>query len=65
MDVRGIPTSLCPECGCDVLKVLVKFDHDTYEIGMYALEAECANCGTLLTAPTPIDIIGNDGNRDI
>ena len=30
------------------------------EIATYFLDMECANCGSLATAPTPIDINGMD-----
>jgi hypothetical protein len=62
MDLRGIPTAVCPNCGNDELKIVVKFNPETYEISMYGLEAECFSCDSLLTAPTPLDIIGNDAN---
>ena len=55
MDARGIPTTLCPSCGSDLLKVIVKFDPSDYEIGIYFLDGECAKCGTLLTIATAID----------
>ena len=53
MDIRGTPTKSCP-CGCDIWNLKVIFDDDG-EIGMYFLDMECAECGTLATAPTPID----------
>jgi hypothetical protein len=62
MDMRGIPTPVCPNCGGDELIIVAKFDKETYQIAMYGLEAECYVCHSLLTAPTPIDIMGNDGN---
>jgi hypothetical protein len=52
MDLRGTPTHVCP-CGCNVWNVKVTFDD--FEIGSYFLDMECANCGSLATAPTPID----------
>lgn len=55
MDARGIPTTSCPFCGSDLLRVVVKFDPSDYEIGLYFLDGECAKCGTLLTIATPID----------
>lgn len=55
MDARGIPTAVCPNCGCDLLKIIAKFDPLDYEIGLYLLDGECSKCGTLLTIPTPID----------
>lgn len=57
IDARGIPTRECPACSCDIFNVKVIFD-ENYEIGMYLLDAECTMCGTLITAPTPLDIIG-------
>lgn len=52
MDVRGTPTHVCP-CGCNIWNVKVMFDD--FEIATYFLDMECANCGSLATAPTPID----------
>jgi hypothetical protein len=52
MDLRGTPTHVCP-CGCFVWNVKVTF-YD-YEIVQYFLDMECANCGSLATAPTPED----------
>lgn len=57
MDARGIPTSQCPNCGCVFFKAIVQFDPSDYEIGLYFLDAECKDCGTLVTLPTPIDKI--------
>lgn len=54
-DFRGIPTAACPSCGCEWFKVLVTFDHDTYEIDAWALDGECLSCGTLLTVVCPVD----------
>lgn len=52
MDLRGTPTHLCP-CGSDVWNLKVMFDN--FEISSYFLDMECANCGSLATAPTPVD----------
>ena len=52
MDIRGVPTQVCP-CGCEIWTLKVIFDN--YEIATYFLDMECANCGTLATAPTPLD----------
>ena len=54
MDIRGTSTKSCP-CGCDIWNLKVIFDDDG-EIGMYFLDMECAECGTLATAPTPVDM---------
>lgn len=51
MDLRGKPTKVCV-CGCDVWKLLVKWDDDD-TIGMYFLDMECLECGSKATAPTP------------
>lgn len=56
-DLRGLPTPVCPYCSSDLLTIIAKFDTETYEISMYLLDnAECAECGALLTAPTPEDL---------
>lgn len=57
MDLRGAPTHICP-CGCNIFNVKVIFDD--YEIGTYFLDMECAQCGSLATAPTPVDREGLD-----
>lgn len=57
MDLRGTPTHVCA-CGCNIFNVKVIFDD--YEIGTYFLDMECANCGSLATAPTPMDREGLD-----
>jgi len=55
MDLRGTPTHICP-CGCEIFNVKVIFDN--FEIATYFLDMECSNCGSLATAPTPIDTKG-------
>jgi uncharacterized Zn finger protein len=55
MDARGIPTCTCPSCGNNLFKAFISFDPETYLVGMYHLDIECTECGTLCTAPTPID----------
>jgi hypothetical protein len=52
MDMRGTPTHVCP-CGSDIWHLKVVFDN--FEIATYFLDMECANCGSLATAPTPVD----------
>ena len=52
MDLRGAPTHVCP-CGCNIFNVKVIFNDN--EIATYFLDMECANCGSLATAPTPVD----------
>lgn len=51
---RDIPTRVCP-CGSDLFRLIVHFD-ENYEIAMYLLEAECVECDSLITAPTPLDL---------
>jgi hypothetical protein len=50
MDIRGTPTHVCP-CGCNIFNLKVIFENS--EIATYFLDMECANCGSLATAPTP------------
>ena len=52
IDLRGTPTHLCP-CGCNIWNVKVIFDQ--FEIATYFLDMECANCGSMATAPTLLD----------
>lgn len=55
IDLRGTPTHVCP-CGCNIWTVKVIFEN--YEIGTYFLDMECSNCGSIATAPTPVDKTG-------
>lgn len=55
IDARGLPTAECPSCGGVFFKIEVRFDPIDYEIGMYKLDGECSNCGTLVTVPTPFE----------
>ena len=55
MDLRGRPTHVCP-CGCNIWNLKVVFDD--FEIATYFLDMECVNCGSLATAPTPVDRTG-------
>ena len=52
MDLRGRPTHVCV-CGCN--QFLVRAMFEDYEIATYFLDMTCANCGSLATAPTPVD----------
>lgn len=58
VDIRGIPTAECPMCESNIFNIQACFDPDTYEIDMYLLNAECAMCGCMITAPTPLDLPG-------
>jgi hypothetical protein len=56
-DYRGIPTPVCP-CGSNLIRLTATFDDETYEISGYFLDdASCAECGSLVTAPTPLDVL--------
>ena len=56
LDIRGLPTPVCPCCGSTLLRLTVQFDPETYEIQMYLLDdAKCVECHCLITAPTPLD----------
>jgi uncharacterized Zn finger protein len=63
IDARGIPTCECPNCGSQLFKGVISFDPETYTIGMYQLDVECNDCGTLATAPTPLDNPNNDNKE--
>lgn len=52
MDLRGTPTHECV-CGSNVFYIKAAFDN--YEIATYFLDMQCAECGNLATAPTPLD----------
>jgi len=52
VDMRGTPTHVCI-CGCDIWNLKASFED--YQISTYFLDMECANCGSLATAPTPVD----------
>lgn len=54
INLRGIPTTSCPLCGGNIIKVDAIFDEEG-ELSFYMLDAECSQCSTLLTAPTPED----------
>jgi hypothetical protein len=56
LDIRGIPTPICPCCHSTLLRVTIEFDPQTYEIAGYLLDdAQCVECKCLITAPTPLD----------
>ncbi len=52
MDLRGTPTHECI-CGSQVFYIKAVFND--YEIATYFLDMECVECGSLATAPTPLD----------
>ena len=52
MDLRGTPTHQCI-CGSEVWNVRVLFSD--YEIATYYLDMHCVQCGSVATAPTPVD----------
>ena len=52
MDLRGTPTHKCV-CGCNIWNIKAIFED--YEIATYFLDMQCAHCGSMATAPTPLD----------
>ena len=52
MDLRGTPTHECI-CGSQIFYLKAVFND--YEIATYFLDMECVECGSLATAPTPLD----------
>ena len=52
-DLRPLgPLHTC-SCGCTVFNVMCSFED--YEIVWWFLDAECADCGNILTVPCPVD----------
>ncbi len=56
INARGIATRVCVNCGSDLFTIQAFFDEE-YEIAGYLIDCQCAYCNTLLTAPTPLDLI--------
>jgi hypothetical protein len=52
MDFRGEPTEVCI-CGSTLWNVKCMFEDK--EISLYFLDMECAECGSMATAPTLAD----------
>jgi hypothetical protein len=52
LDLRGTPTHECI-CGSNIWSVKAIFQD--FEISSYFLDMQCMECGTLATAPTPLD----------
>jgi hypothetical protein len=52
IDLRGTPTHVCP-CGSNIWSLKVIFED--FEIATYFLDMECVSCGSVATAPTPVD----------
>lgn len=60
LNFRGIPTAACLNCGSNWFNIPVSFDLETYEIDAWGLDAECFDCGTLVTAVCPVDAVERD-----
>jgi hypothetical protein len=52
-DLTGEPTLACI-CGCLMFEITVMWDEDR-TVGWYDLRQKCKDCGSISTAPTPID----------
>jgi hypothetical protein len=52
-DLTGEPTLACI-CGCLMFEITVMWDDDR-TVGWYDLRQKCKDCGSISTAPTPID----------
>jgi hypothetical protein len=57
IDLRGTPTHVCP-CGSNIWSIKVIFED--FEIATYFLDMECVSCGSVATAPTPVDREGTE-----
>ena len=57
IDLRGTPTHVCP-CGSQIWNLKVIFED--FEIATYFLDMECVSCGSVATAPTPVDREGTE-----
>jgi hypothetical protein len=55
IDFTGIPSSSCPNCNSPRFLTWIVLDPDDYEIGMYATDGSCVDCGTRYTLATPED----------
>ena len=53
IDQRGVPSNECINCGSNVQVIRAIFSD--YELVMWFLDSFCAQCGSPMTAPTPID----------
>ncbi len=62
VNLRGIPSSVCLNCGHLVFQVGCMFEDN--EISLWFTDAKCADCGALVTVPTPVDDNENTLNTD-
>lgn len=53
IDQRGIPSNECIYCGSNVQVIRAIFED--YQIVEWFLDSFCADCGSPMTAPTPVD----------
>ena len=60
VNLRGIPSSVCLNCGHLVFQVGCMFEDN--DISLWFTDAKCADCGALVTVPTPAD--DNETNTD-
>lgn len=52
LNLRGIPTHRCI-CGCELFVMIASFED--CEVSLYFTDAQCLDCGALVTLPTPVD----------
>jgi len=55
IDATGIPTPVCPLCGCDWIMVPMTFDYETYDVAAWGTEGECFSCKSKVTVCCPVD----------
>ena len=59
IDQRGIPTHECLNCGSNIFNIRAVFED--YTIVTWFLEGTCAECGSPVTVPCPVDDPDNLG----
>ncbi len=62
VNLRGIASSVCLNCGHLVFQVGCMFEDN--DISQWFTDAKCADCGALVTVPTPVDDNENNFNTD-
>lgn len=54
IDFTGLPSPICPNCSSNRFLTWIALDED-YEIGIYATDGACFDCGTRYSIATPLE----------